>query len=132
MRSYNGVKSLLASPQAIGEVVYRGHRFPAPALIDRETSRQVQLIEPPGPQPEVGPAARPSRGAALRRLRRPDGGRDGKDHRWPRHAGKGQRGHPVPVYRCGAPRGDSTRGVTIPPTVEQIGVGRVREAIARR
>ena len=46
-RSYNGTKSLLRSPQAMGEVVYRGHRFPAPSLIDRETWRQVQRIKVP-------------------------------------------------------------------------------------
>ena len=45
--------------------------------------------------------------------------------------GKGQEGTQYPFYRCGAPRGDCDRGVTISaPTVEQIVLDAVREAIA--
>ena len=132
VRSYNGVKSLLASPQAIGEVVYRGHRFPAPALIDRETWRQVQLIKVPR-------GRKPKSDRLLARLGVLRCGNCGARMvvgmqtitAMAAARGKGQEGTQYPFYRCGAPRGDCDRGVTISaPTVEQIVSDAVREAIA--
>ena len=131
--SYNGVKSLLRSPQAVGDVVYRGHRFPAPSLIDRETFRQVQKIKTPrGRKPSLDRLL-----ARLDVLRCGNGGARmtvGMQKVSAKAAarGRGKLGAEYPFYRCGAvSSGDCQKGVTISaPTVEQIVSDAVRKALA--
>jgi DNA invertase Pin-like site-specific DNA recombinase len=127
--SYTGVKSLLTSPQAKGEVVYRGHRFPAPAIVDPETWRRAQKIKMPR-----GRAPRSERLLARLGVLR-CGSCDarmtvGMQTVGPKAAarGKGKLGAEYPFYRCGNP--DCERGVTIAaPRAEDVVSEAVKEAL---
>lgn len=118
-RSYTGVKHLLASRLAIGEIVFGNYRGSCPALIDGDTWRRVQRTKVPrGRKPK-----------SERLLARLGVLRCGNCGSRMAVGMQKQGGREYPFYRCGAVRGECERGVTISaPAVEEI----VTEAVKAR
>jgi DNA invertase Pin-like site-specific DNA recombinase len=130
--SYNGVKSLLASRQAYGHVEYRGHTFPAPALVDKATWDKVQKIRLPRGRPPKSDHLLARQGVlrcgncgskmviGMQTVSEAAAAR-----------GVGKVGAQYPFYRCGAPRGECKRGVTISAHIaEEAVTSATRQALA--